>query len=81
MSAMLLRVVEGDPGFTVLSGRDKLSQPEQGVHRCPVGLQKETGVLHALGQGEELLCRLARCLVFCSYCIKRPQPKQRREEL
>ena len=50
MGAVLLGVVEGNALLQVLSGRDKLSEPVQGLPQRIVGPQEERGVLYALGQ-------------------------------
>ena len=81
MGAVLLRVIQGKALLQVRSGRDELSQREQGLPQCPVGFQEESGVLRALGQAQELLRQLARRLQLAPHQIKRPQPKEHREEL
>jgi hypothetical protein len=50
MRAMLLRIVEGNTLFRVLSGLPQLSQVEQGIPQGVVRLQEKSGVSYPLRQ-------------------------------
>src|SRR5437867_6460479 len=56
--AVLSRVVEGNTLCGLLANRDKLSQPAEGLPQRSVSLQKESRVLQALCEAEELLPQL-----------------------
>src|SRR5262245_6205531 len=79
--AVLMGVVQSNPLLKVLLGRDELSALVQALSQRPVPFQEESGVLHALGQGEQLLPELLRCLELRPYEMERPHPVEYREEL
>jgi hypothetical protein len=62
---MLLQIIEDHGTLQMPLGSGEFSQEGQGLAQHPVGHQEERRGLHALGQMEELLAELARCLKLC----------------
>src|SRR5262245_54360845 len=60
---VLLGVQGYYPPLHVGLGGDQLSKPNQSSAQEPVRPQEECGVLGTLGQGEELLRQIPRCVV------------------
>jgi hypothetical protein len=59
---VLLRVVQAHSLLQMGVRGDTLAQPVQGLAQRAVGQQEEGGVVEALGEAEELLPQLPRCL-------------------
>src|SRR5712692_28397 len=81
MGAVLLGIIEGTALGQMLLGRDKLSKVLKRLAERPMCLHEERRVANALGQTEEPLSQLSRCLVLCRDEMKLPQSHQRYKEL
>ena len=62
MGVVVLRVVQGKTLLRMYTAHRQLSPRDCGAPERVVGLQEEGGVLLTVGQAEELLSQLVRCL-------------------
>src|SRR2546422_6982321 len=81
MGVVALSVIQGQALLQVRLGRAELTQVEEGVAQRPIGLHERYRVVLPLGQAQELLPQLARHEKLAPNMMKRPQPKEDREEL
>src|SRR5215510_1153274 len=81
MGAVFLSVIKAHHLLQVSQGRRKLPEKKQSHPLRKVRLQQESGIVHTLGQPQELFAELVCLLELCPVIIHRPESQQRPEEL
>jgi hypothetical protein len=81
MGAVFLRVIQAHHLLQVSQGRGKLPEKKRSHPLRKVRLRQESGIVHTLGQAQEIFAELVCLLELCPVIINRPQSQQRPEEL